>query len=292
MIWDPAPYRWPDGTASAACFTVDVDATAPWLWQHRGGVPGTLAALEHRRYGMRAGLARMVAMLGRLGLRGTFFVPGVVAEENPALLPGLVERGHEVALHGYHHEIVAETSDARFTEALERSMEVFVAQTGARPTGFRSPAWEMTPHMLAELRRLGLWDSSLMGHDTPYRIGGVTEVPVRWDVDDAIFTKFLGPGDTPPRPDAELGARWTHEAAAQHRDGGLFMLTVHDWLSGRAGRVDMLERLWRPLVEDGAVWCATVGAIAAHHEAMAAGLDVTLDRIVPIDERSPRHGRD
>ena len=289
MIWDRTPYPWPDGRRAAACFTVDVDATAPWLWQHRAAVPETLAALEHRRYGMRAGLARMVAMLDRLGIAGTFFVPGVVAEEHPELLPGLVERGHEVALHGFYHEIVAETSDARFTEALEASLDIFERQTGTKPSGFRSPAWEMTPHMLTELKRLDLWDSSLMGHDVPYRIGGVTEVPVRWDNDDAIFFKFLGAGDRAPRNDAQVGGQWADDAAATVRDGGLFMLTVHDWISGRPNRVEMLERVLRPLVEDAAVWVAPCGEVAAHH-AGKDGFDVALGAIAPIDERTPPRG--
>lgn len=289
MIWDPTPYPWPGGRRSATCFSVDVDATAPWLWEHRGGVPDTLAALEHRRYGMRAGLARMVAMLDRLGISGTFFVPGVVAEENPELLPGLVERGHEVALHGYFHEIVAETSDERFDDALGASIDVFVKQIGTRPAGFRSPAWEMTPHMMAGLKRESLWDSSLMGHDLPYRVAGVTEIPVRWDNDDAIFLKFLGAGDKSPRPDREVGAQWADEAAAQGRDGGLFMLTVHDWISGRAARVEMLERVLRPLVEDPSVWMARCGEIAAHHDTVPTGLEVALEDTVAADRRDVRN---
>lgn len=289
MIWDPAPYPWPNGKRAAACFSVDVDATSPWLWQHRGALPETLCALEHRQYGMRAGLSRMVAMIDRLGIKGSFFVPGVVAEQNPELLPGLLERGHEIALHGYYHEIVAETSDARFTEALEASLEIFERQTGQKPAGFRSPAWEQTPHMLAALKRHGLWDSSLMGHDTPYLINGVTEVPVRWDNDDAIFFKFLGAGDKSPRPDREVGAQWADDAAAQLRDGGMFMLTVHDWISGRAGRVDMLERVLRPLVDDDQVWVATCGEIAAHHTTTGHGPQVTLAPIIPVDHRGPRN---
>ena len=285
MIWTPAPYRWPEGRTAAASFSVDVDALSPWLWQHRGEMPGLLAAREHRQYGMRRGLARMVAMLDRLGVRGTFFVPGVVAEENPDLLPGLLERGHEIGLHGYYHEIVAETSDARFTEALEASLALFEAQTGARPAGFRSPAWELTGHMLAELKRHGLWDSSLMGDDLPYVVEGVTEVPVRWDNDDAIFFKFLGGGDRTPHNDAQVGGQWADEAAAQVRDGGLFLLTVHDWISGRANRVEMLERVLTPLVEDDAVWVATVGEIAAHRAETGQGAEVSLMPMAAVDER-------
>lgn len=284
MIWDAPEYPWPAKARAAACFSVDVDALSPWLWQMRDGVPPTLAAVEHRQYGMRRGLARMVEMLERLGIQGSFFVPGVVAEENPELLPGLLARGHEIGLHGYFHEIVADISDAQFTEALESSIALFVAQTGQRPAGFRSPAWEMTPHMLRELKRLGLWDSSLMGHDLPYTIDGVIEVPVRWDNDDAIFFKFLGAGDRAPRSHLEIGQTWANEAQAQIEDGGLFMLTVHDWISGRAVRVRMLEELWRGLAERGDVWIATCGEIAAHH-ANQTGFQTETRPIRPVQER-------
>ncbi|MCV6585289.1 MAG: polysaccharide deacetylase family protein [Marinibacterium sp.] len=281
MIWTPAPYRWPDPFRAAACFTVDVDATAPYLWQHRGAMPPTIAALEHRRYGMRRGLARLVDMLVRRGIRGTFFVPAIVAEEHPDLLPGLLERGQDIALHGYMHELVAEISDAAFTEALERATEIFVAQTGQRPRGFRSPAWEMTPHMLAELARMDLWDSSLMGDDVPYTIAGVPELPVRWDNDDAIFFKFLGAGDKSPRPDHEVVRQWQDDAQAQIDSGGLFMLTVHDWISGRANRVARIDDLLRGLAEHRDVWLTSCDALADHHRAMGGGLQVAPDQLAP-----------
>jgi peptidoglycan/xylan/chitin deacetylase (PgdA/CDA1 family) len=285
MMWNQTAYRWPAGKRSAACFSVDVDAYAPWLWQHRDTLPNTLAAREHRQYGLRRGLPRMVAMLDRLQIKGSFFVPAIIAQENPSLLPGLMERDHEVALHGYFHELVADTSESRFTEALEASIEVFVTQTGQRPLGFRSPAWEMTPYMLNELKRNDLWDSSLMGNDVPYNIEGVTEVPVRWDNDDAIFFKFLGAGDKPPRPDAEVEHQWSNDAAAQARDGGLYMLTVHDWICGRAARVEMLERLLRSIVDDESIWCASCGQIAEHHKTLANASNITLDEVTPINNR-------
>lgn len=282
MIWDAPEADWPKGFRAAACFSVDVDAMAPWLWQHRDGAPDMLAAREHRAYGMRAGLRRIVAMLDRLGVRGSFFVPAVVAEDNPELLPGLVERGHEIALHGYYHELVGDISDAQFTEALEASIALFIAQTGRKPAGFRSPAWEMTPHMLAELKRHDLWDSSLMGHDLPYEINGVTEVPVRWENDDAIFFKFLGPGDRPPRSDAEIGAQWAAEAKAQIAERGLFMLTVHDWISGRPARAAMLEELWRPLARNPELWIATCGELAAWRK-QGAGLSADAAPVTPVN---------
>jgi len=285
VIWSPQQYLWPDRYKSAACFSVDVDALSPYLWQHRAKIPNTLAALEHRQYGMRRGLARMITMLERLDLKATFFVPGIVAEENPDLLPGLLERGHEIALHGYYHELVSDISDQRFTEALEASLELFVKQTGSKPSGFRSPAWEMTPHMLSELARYDLWDSSLMGEDVPYTINGITEVPVRWDNDDALFFKFLGAGDKSPRPDREVFEQWQTDANAQIQDGGLFMLTVHDWISGRASRVNLLEQLFRSLVDNSEIWKATCGELAAYHRTIDTGLDVKFNGTVAVNER-------
>ena len=93
--------------------------------------------------------------------------------------------------------------------------------------------------MLAEVKRLGLYNSSLMGFDHPYTIDGVTEVPVQWTTDDAIYFKFLGGGAdlAPPSAPGPILDGWLDEWEVLHRYGGLFMLTVHDWISGRAQRI-------------------------------------------------------
>lgn len=267
----PEPYPWPDGKTSAFCFSVDVDAHAPWMWNNRHAVPGLLSHLEQRHFGPRVGMPRLADLLARHGIKGSFFVPGAVAEAHPWMLPALVEAGHEVGLHGYFHELVSETADAEFSRVLDASIDIFVRQTGRKPAGFRSPAWEMTPHMLAEIARHGFYDSSLMGYDTPYSVDGVTEVPVNWSTDDAIFFKFLGGGADhwPPVGTDAILAAWAEELAASRRFGTLFMLTVHDWISGRAPRVAMLDRLLESVVAADDAWIATVGEVAAHHRATA-----------------------
>jgi peptidoglycan-N-acetylglucosamine deacetylase len=277
-----APYPWPEGKTSAFCFTVDVDAHSPWMWNNRKNVRPLLSHLEQRYFGPRVGMSRLTDLLERRGIKGSFYVPAVVAEDHPEMLPGLVAKGHEIGLHGYFHEIVAETSDEEFTRVFEASIALFEKQIGRRPTGFRSPAWEMTPHMLAEVKRMGFYDSSLMGFDTPYTIDGVTEVPVQWSTDDAIFFKFLGGGADhwPPVGTDRILAAWREEWQALHRFGGLFMLTVHDWISGRAARVAMLERLLEEVQAADGVWIATVEEIAAYHAANHADTN-RVDSHVP-----------
>ena len=242
-------YAWPQGRSSAFCFTVDVDAHSPLLWGLREQPASKLVGqFEQRLFGPRVGIWRLLDLLARHDIQGSFFVPAVVAETFPELLPAVVERGHEVGLHGFFHEIVAHTSDAEFSAALDASLALFQRQVGLTPKGFRSPAWEMTPHMMAELHARGMYDSSLSGFDNPYTLGGVVEVPVQWAIDDAVYFKFLGGGvdHWPPSASRPVLETWTDEWETLHAEGGLFMLTVHDWISGRAHRIRLLDTLLPP----------------------------------------------
>jgi peptidoglycan/xylan/chitin deacetylase (PgdA/CDA1 family) len=284
MTFPRARYEWPEGRRSAFAFTVDVDAEAPLLWTLRDDADfRRLGQYEQRLYGPRTGIWNLLDLLDRFGIKGSFFVPGLVAENHPELLPAFVERGHEIGLHGYFHEIVSQSSDEEFIAALDASLAIFKAQTGVVPKGFRSPAWEMTPGMLAELARRGLYDSSLMGFDHPYTIGGVAEVPVQWTIDDAVYFKFAGGGvdNWPPMAPGPILDGWLDEWEVIHRFSGLFMLTVHDWISGRAQRIRMLERLLDRILAEKGVWVATVGEIAAHHAASANAERFTVPTQTP-----------
>ncbi|MFT4181742.1 MAG: polysaccharide deacetylase [Rhizobium sp.] len=286
-------YVWPEGKTSGALFSVDVDATAPFLWEHRDNLPDRLARLELRRFGLRSGMARLLDLFARYGVKASFYVPAVVAESDPELLPALLRAGHEIGLHGYFHELVRDIGDREFTEAIEASLELFQRQTGQRPVGFRSPAWEMSPHMLREVKRLGLaYDSSLMGFDHPYEIDGVTEIPVQWALDDAIFFKFEGSGNDRQAPvsGVQVLDDWLSEWRALHRFGGLFTLTVHDWISGRAQRIAMLEKLLKAVTAESSAWIATAEEIARHHAASTNAGRFAVDADVPAPIGSRRFG--
>ena len=279
-------YVWPQGRSSAFCFTVDVDAHSPLLWGLREQPASKLVGqFEQRLFGPRVGIWRLLDLLARHDIRGSFFVPAVVAETFPELLPAFVERGHEVGLHGFFHEIVAHTSDAEFSAALDASLALFQRQVGLTPKGFRSPAWEMTPHMMAELHARGMYDSSLSGFDNPYTLGGVVEVPVQWAIDDAVYFKFLGGGvdHWPPSASRPVLETWTDEWETLHAEGGLFMLTVHDWISGRAHRIRLLDTLLSTVARTPGAWIATVGEVAAYHAE-----SVNRDRfMVPLSTPEP-----
>jgi peptidoglycan/xylan/chitin deacetylase (PgdA/CDA1 family) len=266
------PYEWPEGCRAAVVFSADVDVESPFQWANRGKPVATLGELEQRRFGPRRGLVRLVDLLAEFGVKGSFFVPGAVMEAYPWIVPGLLAEGHEVGLHGVFHEAMQTLDDAGFDAVMDRSIEIFQAQGGATPVGFRSPAWELAPGQIARLARPEIaYDSSLMGFDHPYRIGGVTEVPVHWPVDDAIYYRFFGGGcDTaPPTSPAALFDAWRFEFDAVANAGGLFMITVHPWMSGRASRTEMLRRLFDHVNDQADIWWTTAGAVARWHRGLA-----------------------
>jgi len=261
-------YQWPDGKRCAVVFSADVDAESPFMWNNRGKPIRSIGELEQRRFGPRVGVWRMMDLLDEFDIKGSFYVPAIVADTYRELLPAFLSRGHEIGLHGYYHERLDQITDAEALDYLDRSIDLFKAQTGAMPTGYRSPSWEMAPATIAQIKQRGLlYDSSLMGYDHPYTIGGMTEVPVQWLIDDAMYFKFVGGGNDkwPPVNPMQVLESWMEEWQAVRDYGGLFMITTHPWISGRGQRIRMLRELFRRIRSDTGVWFATAHEVAAWH---------------------------
>jgi len=80
---------------------------------------------------------------------------------------------------------------------------------------------------------------------------------------------------------AEVIARWTLELEALVEEGGLFMLTNHPFVSGRASRAAGLERLIARAREIDGLWIATAAEIAAHVETLLLDAVVHALPVVP-----------
>jgi len=269
LIRSPS-YVWPDGHRCAVVFSADVDAESPFIWSNRGKAVKTLGELEQRRFGPRRGVARLVDLLAEFDVKGSFYIPGIVMETYPWITPALLETDHEVALHGFYHEHMQTLDDEKFIEVMARSLAVYHAQGGKSPVGFRSPAWELGPHQIELLKSVGVaYDSSLMGWDHPYTIDGLIEVPVQWLVDDAIYFRYFGGGrdSSPPANPMQVLESWIMEFDAVRDCGGLFMITVHPWMSGRPQRIEMLRRLFTHISAKKDVWWTTTREIANWHAA-------------------------
>ncbi len=85
---------------------------------------------------------RICDVLEAHGMRGTFFVLGERVRENPRVLCELVERGHEVQLHGLRHRHLWFTPPGVTRSELRETLRLIDETAGIRPTYFRPP-WGM-----------------------------------------------------------------------------------------------------------------------------------------------------
>lgn len=97
---------------------------------------------------------RLLDLFDETRSRATFFVLGWVAERQPALVRELVERGHEIACHGYGHELVYRIGPERFRDDLKRGRAAIEDAAGVRPAGYRAPSFSVTADSLWALEIL------------------------------------------------------------------------------------------------------------------------------------------
>jgi polysaccharide deacetylase family protein (PEP-CTERM system associated) len=97
---------------------------------------------------------RILDLCDQTGTRATFFALGWVAERQPDLLREIASRGHEVACHGYGHELIYEIGPERFREDVKRGRAVIEDAIGARVEGYRAPSFSITSQSLWALEIL------------------------------------------------------------------------------------------------------------------------------------------
>lgn len=259
---------WPAGKRAAVAVTFDLDAESVMLAAGLD-LDARPSLGTHQRYGPLTGVPRLLRILAERSVRATFFVPGHSADRFPEAVQAILEAGHEVAHHGYLHRNLVGSTEAEEREELERGLEA-LARHGVVPTGYRAPWWETTDRTLGLLAEYGLaYDSSLFDRDMPYVVetpsGPVAEVPVSWALDDweryAYWPDVTGSG-TIMRP-SEVVETWWEEVEAYEAEGGVAVLVMHPFVSGRPARARALGDLLDRIAGRPGIWMATAGEIAA-----------------------------
>lgn len=255
------------------CLSFDFDAMTGFI--ARGLTTPT--PISRGEFGVVA-LPRILDLLARNALRATFFVPGVVIDMFTDACAAIVERGHEIGHHGYHHVPPASLSREQEEATLVQGIERIRALTGSAPSGYRSPSWDLSPHTIDLLLGHGFaYESSMMGNDyTPYyaRSGdrikleepcvwgapsALIELPVSWTLDDYPHFEYIRTAQTlaPGLMNANgVLENWIDDFVYMQRivDWGVLTYTMHPFVIGRGHRMLMLERLIERLSRDGAVF--------------------------------------
>jgi polysaccharide deacetylase family protein (PEP-CTERM system associated) len=161
------------GTGRAA-LSIDVED-----WFHTENLRGVIAREAWDRCELRVeqNTMRMLEILAKWKARATFFVLGWIAERCPQIVRAIAVAGHEVASHGYGHELIYSLEPGKFRADVLRSKKHLEDLTGNPVRGYRAPCFSITPWAVPILKEVGFeYDSSVVptvAHDRYGRLHGV-----------------------------------------------------------------------------------------------------------------------
>lgn len=129
---------------------------------------------EWERYPLRVcdNTRRVLDMLDEFRIKATFFVLGWVAEREPGLVKEIQTRGHEIACHGYGHQLIYDIGPDAFRKDIRYSKQLLEDLCGESVKGYRAPSYSITAKSLWALDILieegFTYDSSIFPvfHDT------------------------------------------------------------------------------------------------------------------------------
>jgi polysaccharide deacetylase family protein (PEP-CTERM system associated) len=87
---------------------------------------------------------KLADLLAQHDTKATFFVLGWVAERHPRLVKALADQGHEIASHGYGHELVTTQTQEQFREDVRKAKSILEDLTGTPIIGYRAPSFSIT----------------------------------------------------------------------------------------------------------------------------------------------------
>lgn len=135
-------------------------------------------------YRVEANTERLLELFSQRGVQATFFILGWVAERSPELVRRIQKAGHEIASHGYSHQLVYNQTPDVFRDETRKSKQLLEDITGEPITGYRAASYSVTAQSRWALDILCeegfTWDSSIFPvHHDRYGMPGTPHEPYR-----------------------------------------------------------------------------------------------------------------
>lgn len=253
-------FKWPNNKRMAVCLTWDLDGeSAPYV-RTPEQAKKMLSELHQRRYGPTIAMKRILKLLEKYQIRGTFYTPGYIVGLYKDLMREVDKQGHAIGLHGYLHESLDDLDEQSEEEILLKSKEIIENTVGYTPKIYRSPSWELnrwTPSLLSKHGILS--DSSLMDDEVPYELltdnDSIIEIPIQWILDDAEYWMHTRANREKSISDPDTVFKiWSREFDGYYETGGCFVLTLHPFISGRSVYMHTVERLIQYMRQFPDIW--------------------------------------
>jgi polysaccharide deacetylase family protein (PEP-CTERM system associated) len=178
---------------------------------------------------------RILDVFDEAGVKSTMFVLGWVAERHPELVRRMQAAGHEIASHGYMHQLTYDLTPEDFRTDIRRAKALLQDQSGLEVVGYRAPSYSITERSLWALDVLleegYRYDASIfpIRHDR-YGIPNAPRHPHR-------LARAAGSLIEAPPSTVRFGGHNLPIAG-----GGYFRLLPYAWTSWGVRRVNRRER--------------------------------------------------
>lgn len=122
---------------------------------------------------------KLLNILNKYDTKATFFILGWIAEKIPNLVSEISKRGHEIASHGYGHDLINNLTENEFREDIKRSKKILENIVGEKVIGYRAPTFSINDRAINILLEEGFkYDSSFFPSSMHDRYGKINSIEI------------------------------------------------------------------------------------------------------------------
>jgi allantoinase len=261
------PFAWPNGKRIAVTMTAMLETWSdgkapPYGVQATALKPGAVdhGGIAWGSYGGKVGVWRIIELMRRNGMRGTFCVNARCAELFPEAVAQIVKSGHDVAGHGYvQDQLLAYLTPAEERATIAKCLDILEKVARARPLGWLSPVLAFTEHTRDLLAEAGLlWHGDARDADLPSVVetpaGPMVHIPASDFTDNRVLR--ASPMDLWDVYTQTFDYLYWREPPA------LLVMSMHCHFGGRPLISAIVEKILKYMGQYPDVWFASYGEIA------------------------------
>jgi polysaccharide deacetylase family protein (PEP-CTERM system associated) len=155
-----------------AAMSIDVE---DWFQVQNLAIDPSLWESKERR--VEGNVDRMLELMHQHGVTCTCFILGWIAERHPDVVKRIADAGHEIACHGYNHDLIYDLTHDEFREDIRSAKQILEDITGKHVVGYRAPCFSITDWAVDILLEEGYtYDSSsfpTVAHDRYGHLSGM-----------------------------------------------------------------------------------------------------------------------
>src|SRR6267154_410222 len=266
------PGFWPNGARLAVSLSLMFEAGGQPISGAGGVIPDPiekgvpdLPTNAFFAYGHYEGIPRLLDLMNKHGIKLSSFMIGNALQTSPDIAQEIVRRGHEAAAHGRVWDNSYQLPRDEEKRFIADSVETIHRVTGQKPIGWNAYWMRNSIHILEILQDLGfLYHIDEPSHDEPFivpvRGRDFVTVPYTFHMNDIVSFPFVGWNPTAYEQALRDEFDQLYEEGANRRR--MMVVSLHDRISGHAGRVRSLDRFLTYARSKPDVWFARKDEIA------------------------------